>query len=139
MKSAMTTIVTQIQYEAFFVKKSYCRDDNSNTLLCVYQCLFFIYTGNYYILYDFVVTWITEKLFFFDAMFFPKHWWSKLYPCHPILKSFLPNYFQILTSSEVVMCPGELLRGPMTRLSRLIPVSGSLCLLCRVFRERGGE
>lgn len=36
------------------------------------------------------------------------------------------------------MHPGEM-RGPMTRLSGLIPVSGSLYLLCHIFRERGGK
>lgn len=128
-------------YEAFpFLykkkkKKSYRRDDNSTTLLCLSMPFFFIYTRNYYILYGFVVTWITEKFNFFSAIFFSKHRWSKLYPSHAILKTFC----QIITSSEVVMRPGEMTRGPMTRLSRLIPVSGSLCLLCCVFRERGGE
>lgn len=75
---------------------------------------------------------------FCGIRFFLEHWWSKLYPCHSILKHFLPNYFQILTSSGVVMHPGEM-RGSVIRLSGLIPVSGSLYLRCRVFRERGGE
>lgn len=53
-------------------------------------------------------------------------------------KKKIPNYFQIVASYGVVMRPGEM-REPMTQLSGLIPVSGSLCLLCCVFRERGVE
>lgn len=79
-----------------------------------------------------------NRITFFGVRFFLRRWWLKLYPCHSILNPFLPSYFQILTSSGVVMHPGEM-RGPLIWLSGLIPVSGSLYLLCHVFRERGGE
>lgn len=119
----------------FFVKKVIAEMTTALHYYVFINAFFHLYWELLYTLW--FCCHLNHRKTFFRCYVFPQTLMIHIIPMSSNFKKLFAELFPNLNFIWSCMRPGEMLRGPMTRLSRLIPVSGSLFAVSCFQRKRG--